>query len=86
MSDELTRRWEQWIAGGAICSEMESATLFIICGIHRKRAGSVNVMVGKDEHLPKDDAAKALFHGDRAIRIAIGGLKKLIELDTGSSR
>jgi uridine phosphorylase len=81
MNVELTRRWEQWVAGGAICSEMESATLFIISAIHRKRAGSVNIMVAKDQHLPDDPASKALFHGDRAIRIAVDGIKKLIELD-----
>ena len=38
-------------------------------------------MVAKDEHLPSDDASKALFHGDQAIRVAIGGVKKLIEQD-----
>lgn len=86
MSLELTRRWEQWVAGGAICSEMESATLFILSSIYRKRAGSVNVMVAKDEHLPNDAASKALFNGDRAIRIAVEGLKKLIESDRKAAK
>lgn len=77
----LEQRWQAWIAGGAICSEMEAAAIFIIAGIHRVRAGGVMMMVGKDEGLPKDEAGKRLFHGDRAIRTAIEGIKILIEQD-----
>ena len=75
MNVELTRRWEQWVAGGAIrsalgvvepgqrrcshsapltaacafgsrhSSEMESATIFILASIYRKRASAVNVRI-----------------------------------------
>ena len=38
-------------------------------------------MVAKDEHLPNDAASMALFKGDRAIRIAIEAIKRLIEQD-----
>ena len=60
---------------------MEAAAIFVISSIHRKRAGAVNVMVAKDQHLPDDAESKALFHGDRGIRVAIEGLKLLIEQD-----
>jgi len=85
MNVELTRRWEQWVAGGAVSSEMESATLFILSSIYRKRASAVNVMVAKDEHLPNDPTSKALFHGDNAIRIAVDGIKLLIKQDRAAA-
>lgn len=85
MNFELTRRWDQWVAGGAVCSEMESSTIFCLSSIYRKRAGSVNVMVAKDQHLPDDPASKALFHGDQAIRIAVEGIKRLIQLDRAAA-
>ncbi len=81
IAGRLRSRWDAWIAGGAICSEMESAAIFILASIHRKRAGGVMMMVAKDEGLPKDEEGKKLFHGDRAIRTAIEAIKLLIEQD-----
>jgi len=81
MNVELERKWGHYCAGGAICSEMEASTLFIVSSIHRKRAGAAAVMMAKDAHLPKDSDEMALFKGDRAIRVAIEGIKRLIEHD-----
>lgn len=81
IADRLQNRWKSWVEGGAICSEMESAAIFIIASIHRKRAGGVMMMVGAGEGLPKTDAEKELFHSDRAIRTAIEGVKILINVD-----
>ncbi len=77
----LRARWDAWVAGGAICSEMEAAAIFILASIHRKRAGGVMMMVAKDEGLPRDEEGKKLFHGDRAIRTAVEAIKLLIEQD-----
>jgi uridine phosphorylase len=81
LADQLHGRWKAWVQGGAICSEMESAAIFILASIHRKRAGGVMMMVGVGDGLPKTEADKELFHGDRAIRTAIEGVKILIERD-----
>jgi uridine phosphorylase len=81
VADRLQERWDAWVKGGAICSEMESSAIFILASIHRKRAGGVMMMVASGEGLPKSDEAKKLFHGDRAIRTAIEGIKNLIEKD-----
>ena len=86
LSGQLATRWEAWVQGGAICSEMEAAALFIIAGIHRKRAGGVMMMVSKDEGLPETEEGKRLFHGDRAIRTAIEALKILIRQDRDARR
>jgi uridine phosphorylase len=84
MADHLHKRWDAWIKGGAICSEMEAAAIFILSSIHRKRAGGVMMMVCANEGLPNDEAGKELFHGDRAIQTAIEALKILIEQDRKS--
>jgi uridine phosphorylase len=81
VADQLHGRWKAWVEGGAICSEMESAAIFILASIHRKRAGGVMMMVGEGEGLPNTEADKELFHGDRAIRTAIEAVKILIERD-----
>jgi uridine phosphorylase len=84
LADHLNERWDAWVAGGAICSEMEAAAIFILASIHRKRAGGVMMMVGHGEGLPEDEEGKELFHSDRAIRTAIEGVKILIEMDRQS--
>jgi hypothetical protein len=38
-------------------------------------------MVAENESLPTDQEGGKLFHGDRAIRTAIDGVKRLIEKD-----
>jgi uridine phosphorylase len=81
LADELQKHWKAWVEGGAICSEMESSAIFILASIHRKRAGGVMMMVAAGEGLPEDEEGKKLFHGDRAIRTAIEGVKILIEMD-----
>lgn len=84
LASHLEARWKTWVQGGAICSEMEAAAIFIIASIHRVRAGGVMMMVCTGEGLPEDEEGKALFHGDRAIQTAIEGLKILIDRDRES--
>ena len=62
---------------------MESAAIFILSGLHRKRAGGVMMMMATGEDLPETQEEEALFHGDRAIRAAIEAIKILIEKDRG---
>ena len=81
LADRLEMRWKAWVQGGAICSEMEASTIFILASIHGVRAGGVMMMVCTGEGLPEKEADKELFHGDRAIQTAIEGLKVLIERD-----
>ncbi len=81
LADQLQRRWKAWVQGGAICSEMEASTIFVLASLHRVRAGGVMMMVCTGEGLPEKEADKELFHGDRAIQTAIEGLKVLIGRD-----
>lgn len=81
----LKERWKAWVAGGAICSEMEAAVIFILSSIYRKRAGGVMLMAASVEEHPETEEEisemMAFFDVDRAIRVAIEGLKILIEND-----
>jgi uridine phosphorylase len=85
MAERLNWRMKAWVAGGAICSEMEASTIFIIAGIQRKRASGVMVMHSHDDadDLLDDHEGMnmSLFDSERAIRVAIEGIKVLIEKD-----
>lgn len=41
VADELTARWSAWQAGGALCSEMETAAIFTVATVRAIRAGSI---------------------------------------------
>ncbi len=85
ISGHLLSRWKAWKEGGAICSEMESSTLFILAGIYRKRAGSVVLIIGDPTEKIKTPEEKtrhdALLDINRAIRVSVEALKLLIEQD-----
>jgi len=80
VADRLNRRWKAWIDGGAICSEMEASAIFIISAIHRTRAGGVMLMASMEDKEDPEER-EALWDIDRAISVAIEGLKILIEKD-----
>ncbi len=90
VAQRLEERWKAWVEGGAICTEMEASAIFILASIYRKRAGGVMLMGGADtgaDHIPLDENAKALnelLDVNRAIRVAVEGIKILIEQDRGN--
>ena len=49
VTSRLLERWRAWQVGGAICSEMEASSLFVIASMLRVRAGGVMVMHGEGE-------------------------------------
>jgi uridine phosphorylase len=90
MADRLEDRWKAWVAGGAICSEMESAVIFILSSIYRKRGGGAMLMINDSDlgELAQDDSGKKMaeFDPDRVIRVAVEGLKILIQKDKQQNR
>ena len=83
---ELARRWAAWVAGGAICSEMEAATLFIVASTLRVRAGGVMLIFQNLGHQPPSE--EDLRNGDveRVIDVAMAGLRRLIAADRAAGR
>lgn len=77
MASHLEERWKAWEAGGAICSEMEAAAIFILSSIYRKRAGGVMMVIGSDI----DTLLKQKHDKEIMIKAAIEAIKILIEQD-----
>ena len=79
VSYELKQKWEAWIKGGCLASEMESATLFIVASLRRLRAGAVFHCVWNQEiagkGMPEDqkvtDTSLAIKTAIEALRIII---------------
>ncbi|MBU6335764.1 MAG: nucleoside phosphorylase [Chloroflexi bacterium] len=87
----LLQRWKAWVAGGAICSEMEASTIFVLSSIYRTRGGGVMLIAGEDLAAPgltaeAHDQLRGLLDIHRVIRVAIEGLQVLIERDRTTSR
>jgi uridine phosphorylase len=82
VANRLLDRWKAWVDGGAICSEMEAAAIFVISSILRLRAGGVMLMANShDVPVQSMEEFERLFDIDRVIRTAIEALKILIECD-----
>ena len=82
---ELLERWRAWKKGGAICSEMEVSTIFILGSIYRKRTGGVMLISGNQEsnqppHQSPGDAMNTL------IQTAVRALKILIAQDRANKQ
>lgn len=81
---QLQERWKAWQMGGAIASEMETAVIFILGSIYRKRTGGVMLIVGNPALKMNDKSIQswnAMIEEDRQIKVAIEAIKILIEKD-----
>ena len=91
MSQRLCRRgmafnkWEAWKKGGALTSEMESSTLFIVGSYLRARVGSVLLVCGNQEREKANMDNPKSFDTDLAIQVAIQAVRNLIKKDREKS-
>jgi uridine phosphorylase len=76
VTQRLLDRWKAWEIGGAICSEMEASTLFILASMLRVRAGGIMVMHGEGE----------LGSLEPLIETAVLALRELIKGDQNAQR
>jgi len=59
----LKERWGAFRAGGALCSEMESSTIFVVSTVRRARAGSICLVASSHdgaERIGGDDLERAI--------------------------
>ncbi len=81
VSYELLNKWQAWLRGGALCSEMETAALYTVCATLGARAGGVMLAVWNQEReaagLPQDTQHDT----EAAICTATGAIRRLIEQD-----
>jgi len=81
VASRLLDRWKAWKMGGAICSEMESAVLFILGSIYRKRTGGVMLIMGNQEADDPEVRKGIVENLDDLIATAIEAVKILIQKD-----
>jgi uridine phosphorylase len=73
MPQHLEDRWNAWIDGGAICSEMEAAAIFVIGAIHRVRTGGIMHMWSEGKESAEDKL--------RLLQVSVEALRVLIAQD-----
>lgn len=78
---ELMNKWKAWIKCGAIASEMESATLFVLGGIKRIRTGAILLALDNQEREKKKLSNIQVHDISSVIAIAIDAMEKIIEED-----
>lgn len=79
----LKQRWDAWMRGNVLATEMESSLLFVLAQMRGWRAGTVVAVIGSThDHSPISDNPKV---GQKeAIRVALEGVVRLAETDKGS--
>jgi uridine phosphorylase len=77
---ELTARWSAWRAGGALCSEMEAAAIFVVAATRGLRAGGLMLVAGNQE-LSDAEPARDEGHITGLAEAAVAGLRELIARD-----
>lgn len=73
VAPELKDRWDAWVGGGVLASEMETAAMYVVSSIRRARAGGVVNIFGDPTGI------------DRMIDATVAGLRVLIDWDRRSA-
>ena len=81
VAGELNYRWQAWIRGGCLASEMESATLFIVGAARKVRTGTVLLVCANQERWKKGIQDPGFHDTAPAIQIAIQAIRSLIRAD-----
>ena len=79
VSYELENKWQAWIRGGCLASEMESAALFAVCSTLGAKAGAVMLCVWNQERAKAGLDRDEEHDTEKAIKTAIEAIKILIE-------
>lgn len=83
---ELIPRWNAWIAGGCLASEMESAALFVVAATLGCRAGTALLCVHNQERARLGMRNDNVHDTEDAIRTAVEALRILIRQDKESKK
>ena len=70
VSYELNQKWEAWVKGGVLCSEMEVSTLFVVGSYRKLRTGALLVVYGdqnRNESLNKETYLNSVKNATKII-------------------
>lgn len=85
----LIDKWNAYVKGGAVCTAMEEATLFLVANALSVRAGSVLVSATNYENKVSNDISASGYpinHIDKAIKVGIETMRAIILEDLSSKR
>ena len=81
IENELINQWRSYVRGGAICSEMESAAIFVISSIRNVRSAAIMLVCANQErygfHRNEHDTTNAIKTAVEAFRILIKNDNKI---------
>ena len=83
---ELSNKWEAWKRLGCLASEMESAALFVVASNLGVRVGSCFLVLANQEREKAGLENPVVHDTDRAIRVAVDGIRHLIREDKEINR
>lgn len=69
VAEQLQSRWQAWVRGGVLCSEMETSTLFVLSSVLRLRAGAIMIAADTGQSL------------DSLCAVAVDGMRRVIAQD-----
>lgn len=76
---QLLAKWEAWIKGGALASEMETAALFTVASVLRVRAGAVMLCIWNQERDKAGLPHEEVHDTQRVIDLAVGAVETLMK-------
>lgn len=79
--DELRSKWKAWKRAGAIGSEMESATLFVVASVRRMRAATILLLCRNRERENDTGLTDTVWETGPAIETAVEAIRALIRAD-----
>ncbi len=79
ISSELLEKWDAWIKGGALASEMESATLYTVASSLGVRASCILVCVWNQQRRDAGITDPDVHDTDKAIKTAIEAIRILLK-------
>jgi len=83
VAQELLNHWQAWIRAGALTSEMESATLFVVGSYLRVRVGSVLLVCGNQERAAMGLDNPLSHDTEIPTGVAVEALRRIIMADKG---
>ncbi len=78
VSYELKNKWQSWIEGGCLASEMESSTLYIVAAARKMRSGCVLHVVWNQEREAAGLPNKKVEDTTSAARTSVEAIRRLI--------
>jgi len=85
VAKRLKERWDAWMGGGAICSEMEAAGLYIVSQVLRVRTTGIMMIMGHPDQSPMSAEEWEASKVEGVLPVAIEGMREIIRRDKARS-